>query len=163
MSVKQRLAGWQLPALSPQTRSPGEANRVVLKRLGPRILRGLGCRQISRLLLVDELAAQAERIDDVIVTPLGNASSSALRSLKPWRARWNAQARAAPSFFGSKTRAQPCCIAPETVRDRSKPPAFAYAQQGTRRGDVKNRMGRFDNIISVSLRSRASPAAADRV
>src|SRR5215470_2463251 len=71
--------------------------------------------------------------------------------------------RAAPSFFGSKTRAQPCCIAPETVHDRSKPPAFACAQQGTRRGDVKNRMGRFDNIISVSLRSRASPAAADRV
>ena len=28
--------------------------------------------------------------------------------------------------------------------------------------DVKNRMGRFHNIISVSLRSRASPAAADR-
>ena len=70
MSVKQRLAGWQLPALSPQTRSPSEANRVVLKRLGPRILRGIGCRQISRLLLVDELAAQAERIDDVIMTPI---------------------------------------------------------------------------------------------
>src|SRR5215467_2576897 len=90
-------------------------------------------------------------------------SRGASPSPPPVRARWNAQAAAAPSFFGSKTRAQPCCIAPETVRDRSKPPAFACAQQGTRRGDVKNRMGRFDNIISVSLRSRASPAAADRV
>ena len=67
MSVKQRLAGWQLPALSPQTRSPGEANRVVLKRLGPRILRGIGCRQISALPFVDELTGEAERIDDVIV------------------------------------------------------------------------------------------------